>query len=398
MTTPVKIPEIDDNVREVTIVRWLKKAGQTVAQHDPLVEIETDKVTMEISAEATGRLQEIVAEEGQTVQVGAILAYIREEAATGREQPAARPEAIAPGQAEPPSEYTGPLTPVVRRIAAEEEIDLNQVEGTGRGGRITKKDLLAYLESRREEPEPPAKTTPAQAEPPSPAVAEAPADEVVPLTAIRRRIAEHMVRSKQTSPHVTTVFEVDFAAVARHLADHKVPFAQDGVKLTYTAYIIEATVQALKKYPTVNSRWSDDGIVLKREINIGVATATDAGLLVPVIKQADRLNLLGLARTLNDLAQRARSQQLQPGEVQGGTFTLTNHGMGGSLLATPIIHQPQCGILGLGVIQKRVKVIEGDAIAIRPCAYVTFTFDHRILDGATADAFVRTIKETLEGI
>jgi 2-oxoglutarate dehydrogenase E2 component (dihydrolipoamide succinyltransferase) len=216
------------------------------------------------------------------------------------------------------------------------------------------------------------------------------------MTSIRRAIADHMVRSKHTSPHVTTVFEVDFSAVVAHREAHKATFARDGANLTFTPYIVAATVKALKHHPLVNSVWADEGIFLKREINVGMATAIEDGLIVPVIKNADSLNLLGLARAVNDLAQRARQKGLRPDEVQGGTFTITNHGISGSLFATPIINQPQCGILGVGKIEKRVKVI-GDAIAIRPLAYVSLTFDHRILDGASADAFVSTVKEVLEG-
>ena len=204
-----------------------------------------------------------------------------------------------------------------------------------------------------------------------------------------------MVRSKHTSPHVTTVFEFDFAAVAAHRRAHKGAFERDGVRLTYMAYIVAATVEALKQHPLANSSWTDDGILLHRAVNIGMATAIDDGLIVPVIKGADGLNLLGLARAVNDLADRARAKQLKPDEVKGGTFSITNHGTSGSLFATPIINQPQCGILGVGAIEKRVKVID-DAIAIRPLAYVSFTFDHRILDGASADGFVGTIKGLIE--
>ncbi|MCA9972094.1 MAG: 2-oxo acid dehydrogenase subunit E2, partial [Anaerolineales bacterium] len=220
-------------------------------------------------------------------------------------------------------------------------------------------------------------------------------DTLEPLTTMRRAIAEHMVRSKHTSPHVTTVFEFDFSAVARHRAAHKARFAQDGANLTFTAYLVAATAEALKQHPRANSVWTDDGILLKKEINIGMAAAIDDGLIVPVIRQADSYNLLGLARIVNDLAQRARAKQLKPADVQGGTFSITNHGVSGSLFATPIINQPQCGILGAGLIEKRVKVID-DAIAIRPMAYVSFTFDHRILDGASADHFVATIKQQIE--
>jgi 2-oxoglutarate dehydrogenase E2 component (dihydrolipoamide succinyltransferase) len=204
-----------------------------------------------------------------------------------------------------------------------------------------------------------------------------------------------MVRSKHTSPHVTTIFEFDFSVVAAHRAANKERFARDGANLTYTAYIVAATVAALKAHPIVNSSWIDDAIELKRDINIGIAAAIEDGLIVPVIKNADSLNLLGLARAINGLAERARNKQLKPADVQGGTFSITNHGTSGSLFATPIINQPQCGILGVGKIEKRVKVID-DAIAIRPLAYVGLTFDHRILDGATADAFMTTIKDHIE--
>ena len=401
MSTRVTVPKTDDSVTEVTVTRWLKNVGDPVNLHDPLVEVETNKVTLEVPAEVAGTLLEIVAVEGQTVPAGATLAYIDE---SDEPEPSGQAEAAPPRPvaeaATQPRLYLGPVTPVVRRMAAEHNIDLNLVQGTGANERITKKDLLAYLESRPPAPEP-AHAAPAPPAPPAPAVdspppvAEPQADEVIPLTRMRQRIAEHMVHSKHTSPHVTTVFEVDFSAVAAHLVANKPGFARDGVRLTYTAYIVNAVVRALKKHPPVNSNWSDKGIVLKRRINIGLATATEDGLIVPVIKQADQLNLLGLAQTIDDLAQRARRNQLQAGDVQGGTFTLTNHGMAGSLFATPIINQPQCGILGVGLIEKRAKVIN-DAIAIRPCAFVGFTFDHRILDGAEADAFVRSIKEILE--
>jgi 2-oxoglutarate dehydrogenase E2 component (dihydrolipoamide succinyltransferase) len=295
---------------------------------------------------------------------------------------------------------------VVGRIAAEHDVNLNQVPGTGRNGRITKKDILAYVEQRETapeaEPKPEAKPTPepepAKAAPAAKAARApqaAPEDEVMPLSNMRRAIAEHMVRSKKTSPHVTTVFEFDFSAVVAHRAAHKAQFAKDGVKLTFTPYIVAAAVAALKEHPMANSAWSEEGIILKKAIHIGMAAAIDEGLIVPVIKDADSLNLLGLARAVNDLAERARNNQLRPDEVQGGTFSITNHGVSGSLFATPIINQPQCGILGVGKIEKRVKVID-DAIAIRPLAFVSFTFDHRILDGASADHFVATIKEEIE--
>jgi 2-oxoglutarate dehydrogenase E2 component (dihydrolipoamide succinyltransferase) len=224
--------------------------------------------------------------------------------------------------------------------------------------------------------------------------------EIVPLTAVRRAIAEHMVMSKHTSPHVTTVMEVDLSRVVAHRQENKAAFARDGVNLTFTAYFVSAAVAALKAYPIVNSSWDAQGVLLHRNIHIGMATSLgEEGLIVPVIKHADGFSLLGLARTINDLAARARAKKLQPDEVKGGTFTITNHGTSGSLFATPIINQPQCAILGVGAVQKRVVVISdqnlGDSIAIRPMAYVTLTFDHRILDGAIADYFLGKLVETL---
>ncbi|WP_420632016.1 dihydrolipoamide acetyltransferase family protein [Candidatus Leptofilum sp.] len=420
MATKVMMPEMGEGVVEGTVSRWLKQVGDPVDQYEPLLEIETDKVTTEATAEEAGTLLEILIPEGETVDVGTVLAYIGqagESVPQNGEAPAKAadppPETAVQPEPEPtitavrnePKRYTGRISPVVSRIAAEHDVDLNRVNGTGRDGRITKKDILAYIDQRQTQPAPtPAQQTeapkPVTRSPGHPAMSSSPtgspaAGEVVPLTNMRRAIAEHMVRSKQTSPHVTTVFEFDFTAVAKHRAAHKVQFARDGANLTFTAYIVAATVEALKQHPMVNSTWTDLGVELKRQINVGMAAAIDDGLIVPVIKGADGMNLLGLARTINDLTQRARNKQLQPADVQGGTFSITNHGTSGSLFATPIINQPQCGILGVGKIEKRVKVID-DAIAIRPLAYVSFTFDHRILDGKTADDFVSSIKQGIE--
>ncbi|MCB8922571.1 MAG: 2-oxo acid dehydrogenase subunit E2 [Ardenticatenaceae bacterium] len=424
MATKIILHEMGEGVIEGTVSRWLKQPGDAVAKYEPVLEIETDKVTTEVTAEEGGTLLEALVPEGKTVPVGTVLAIIGQ---SGEEvnssappaettqtavttQPTTSPPAppiVAPaaghatnGHTQP---YTGRISPVVGRIAAEHHVDLARVTGTGRDGRITKKDVLAYVEQLavsneqlamgKEEPA----IAPAPLPPRSPAPPQQPTagDTLVPLTTMRRAIAEHMVRSKHTSPHVTTVFEFDFTAVAAHRAAHKARFAQDGANLTFTAYIVAATVEALKQHPMVNSIWSDDGVILKKEINIGMAAAIEEGLIVPVIKNADSLNLLGIARAVNDLTHRARHKQLKPGDVQGGTFSITNHGVSGSLFATPIINQPQCGILGTGIIEKRVKVIN-DAIAIRPMAFVSFTFDHRILDGATADYFVGTIKQVIE--
>ena len=427
MAIKVVMPEMGEGVVEGTISRWLKQVGDAVDQYEPLLEIETDKVTTEATAEEAGTLLEILIPEGETVDVGTVLATIgqpgekpQENGRTPAKEPAPEPdepkptpepEAPAATAVRPtPQRYTGRISPVVGRIAAEHDVDLNLVNGTGRDGRITKNDILAYIDQRQTQsipeipnptsvtvtPSPRHLVTPSPVHPrPQAATASPTAGEVVPLTNMRRAIAEHMVRSVQTSPHVTTVFEFDFTAVAQHRAAHKAQFARDGANLTFTAYIVAATVEALKQHPMVNSSFTEAGIELKRQINIGMAAAIDDGLIVPVIKGADGMNLLGLARTINDLTERARNKQLQPGDVQGGTFSITNHGTSGSLFATPIINQPQCGILGVGKIEKRVKVIN-DAIAIRPLAYVSFTFDHRILDGKTADDFVSSIKQVIE--
>lgn len=425
MAEEIIMPSLGESVFEGTIAKWLKKEGDKVEQYEPILEIETDKVTTEATAEESGTLLKIIVPEGQTVEVGTVLAYVgdpgdeipesdklstaeaeieqkpksSEESPTIVKKPAtpAKPEPATNGPGQATRRYTGRISPVVGRIAEEHQVDLNQVTGTGRDGRITKKDILAYIKERERRPAEPSRPAVAT---PEPAVApeqgpEAVPGEVLALSSMRQAIAEHMVRSKRTSPHVTTVFDVDFTAVASHREAHKGEFKQDGANLTFTAYIVSAIVQALKAYPMVNSTWTEEGILLKKEINVGIATAIPDGLIVPVIKGADGLSLLGLARAINDLSTRARNKQLQPDEVQGGTFSLTNHGVSGSLFATPIINQPQCGILGMGKIEKRVKVID-DAIAIRLLAYASLTFDHRILDGATADAFMSTFKEELE--
>lgn len=423
MATEVIMPVLGEGVIEGQIARWLKKEGDKIKRFEPILEIETDKVTTEATAEVEGVLLKILVAQGETVPVGTILAYIgtagetmNDAAAPQAKQPALVQMAPTPGgkgiNGHPGSSSRSLATwasPVVKRMASEHSLDLRQISGTGRDGRITKKDVLAYLETPVVEepvveiaaaPQPTMIPTP-QPTPaptpviPAPIVTPSLTDTISPLTNMRRAIADHMVMSKRVSPHVTTVFEFDFSAISKHRDAHKVAFARDGANLTFTAYLVAATAQALKTHPMVNSSWSDEGVILRRNVNVGLAAAIEDGLIVPVIKDADNYNLLGLARVVNDLTQRARSKQLKPGDVQGGTFTITNHGVSGSLFATPIINQPQCGILGVGKIEKRVKVID-DAIAIRPMAYVSFTFDHRILDGASADHFVSTLKEIIE--
>lgn len=411
MATQVLMPKLGESVVEGTVNRWLVEVGSRVEKMAPLVEISTDKVDTEIPSPAGGVLLRILAPAGKTVPVGSVLALIGEPG----EMPEAAPlPATAPTVAAAvPSEATvaaegGFISPVVAKLAAEHGLDLSRIRGTGLKGRIRKQDVLAYLAAQEKAPAAPAPApiTPTVPEAAAPApTPPAVTEEVVPLNRIRRLIAEHMVRSKHTAPHVTTVFDCDMTAVVRHRYAHQEAFARDGVDLTFTPYFIAAVVAALKAHPYANAAWSEEGIILKRAIHIGMAVAIPDGLIVPVIHHADSLNLLGLARAVNDLARRAREGQLKPDEIQGGTFTITNHGTSGSLFATPIIHQPQTGILGIGRIHKEPVVISRghpllpdaeDVIAIRPVAYLSFSFDHRVLDGATADAFVSTIKTHLE--
>ncbi|MFT3892019.1 MAG: dihydrolipoamide acetyltransferase family protein [Anaerolineales bacterium] len=421
MATKVLVPLLGEGVEEVTVTKWLKKEGDSVNELEPLLEVNTDKVDTEIPAPASGTVLKIMAEEGVPAKVGAILAFIGkpgESVESGKVESAPKAESKVEGDALSlskgqksgvpqistfdvrPSTDLGFISPVVAKIATEHGVNLQQVQGTGLNGRITKNDVLAFVESGKQavapRPTPYATPTfqPSNLQPAT--VKPVEGDQLIKHTAIRRQIAEHMVMSKHTSPHVLTVMEADMSRVARHRSANKDAFARDGINLTFTAYFMTAIVAGLKAYPNVNSSWTDDGILVHKAINIGMATSLgEEGLIVPVIKGADNLSLLAMARTVNDLATRARSKKLQPDDVKGGTFTLTNHGISGSLLAFPVINQPQCGILGVGAMQKRVVVID-DAIAIRPMVYLSFVFDHRILDGASADWFLMKVKETLE--
>jgi 2-oxoglutarate dehydrogenase E2 component (dihydrolipoamide succinyltransferase) len=417
MATQVLLPQLGEAVEEATITKWLKSEGDTVEEYEALVEVNTDKVDTEIPAPASGMLLKIVQpEEGAPVEVGTILAWIGEPGesipsgeTTHQEHtldaeittkvaapPKTDPLSAAPlesGRDVYPKRSSSFISPVVAKIAAEHGIDLQHVKGTGLNGRITKKDILTYIESGHQDLAKRDKVTidPLNIEHTS----------FIPHSAIRRRIANHMVLSKHTSPHVTTVFEADLSKVVSHRAINKEIFARDGIKLTFTAYFVAAAAIALKAFPITNSSWNDDGLILHREINIGMATSLgEEGLIVPVIKHADELSLLGISRAVNDLANRARASQLRPDEVSGGTFTITNHGVSGSLFAMPIINQPQCAILGVGKLQKRVIALEDnagyDTISVRPMVYLTLTFDHRILDGAIADHFLAKVVDTLE--
>ena len=403
MATKVLVPLLGEGVEEVTVMKWLKKEGDSVDELEPLLEVNTDKVDTEIPAPASGTILKIMTEEGVTAKVGTILALIGKpgELVEGASAPGPSSKAATKveGQRhvqEPASPSVQPSTrqdigfisPVVAKIAAEHGVNLSQIPGTGLGGRITKHDVLTYVEGQKTTVEPRA-AQPANIKPIE-------GDQLIKHTVIRKQIADHMVMSKHTSPHVLTVMEADMSRVAKHRSAHKEMFARDGVNLTFTAYFMMAIVAGLKTYPNVNSSWTEEGILIHKAVNIGMATSLgEEGLIVPVIKEADNLSLLAMARTVNDLASRARSKKLQPDDVKGGTFTLTNHGISGSLFAFPVINQPQSGILGVGAMQKRVVVID-DAIAIRPMVYLSFVFDHRILDGASADWFLAKVKETLE--
>ncbi len=407
MAVKVLLPQFGESVVEGTITKWLKAEGETVEEYEPLVEVNTDKVDTEVPSPGTGTVLKILVAEGVTAEAGTLLAWIGEPGEalsegdageapeTAAAAPAAESEPDMPSQpaASAPRpgrrETLGFISPLVARMAQEHNLDLSRIQGTGRDGRITKNDVLAYLEAGPAPATMPMPTAPAEVSGVTPG-------ELLKLSPVRRAIADHMVHSKHTSPHVTTVMEADLSRVVAHRTENKAVFARDSVNLTFTAYFVAASVAALKAYPLVNSSWTEAGVQLHKDINIGMATSLgEAGLIVPVIKGADGLSLLGVARTVNDLANRARGKQLQPQEVQGGTYTITNHGTSGSLFATPIINQPQCAILGVGVIQKRVVVIQ-DAIAIRPMVYLSLTFDHRILDGAVADYFLGQVVKTLE--
>ncbi len=425
MPTNVLVPLLGEGVEEVTIMKWLKNVGDSVNELEPLLEVNTDKVDTEIPAPASGVVLSIHKPEGQPARVGELLAVI---GTSGEEVSGIPASGVRAADSMPvPQNLTpetsrltpdlGFISPVVAKIAAEHGVNLQEVTGTGLNGRITKNDVLKFIENRPQtaDRQPQTAETPPAVHHPSPTVAPSPLtpdtsrltpdasspDTLLPLTPIRKSIAAHMVESKHTSPHVLTVMEADMSRVIAHRAAHKEAFARDGVNLTFTAYFMTAIVAGLKAFPMVNSSWSEAGIVLHKAIHLGMATSLgEEGLIVPVIKNADGLSLLGMARAVNDLASRARARKLQPDEVKGGTFTLTNHGISGSLFAFPVINQPQCGILGVGAMQKRVVVetdeLGRDSIAIRPMVYLSFVFDHRILDGASADWFLAKVKETLE--
>ena len=417
MPTKLIMPLLGEAVTDATITKWLKSIGDKVEEYDPILEVNTDKVDTEIPCPTSGVVLAELVKEGEVVKVGALLGWIGQPGETIPEVGVPQqPTAVVPSviisplpPASPSPQLSQPrelgfISPVVAKIAAEQNVDLLKVQGTGMGGRITKRDIEKYLGSREQSPTAPALTaSPAPLPTALPPVGSTSSGDFTVLrqTTMRKAIAEHMVMSEHTAPHVSTIMEVDLTRVMAHRNSNKEIFASEGVNLTFTAYFVSAAVSALKAYPLVNSSWSEEGVRIFKSINIGMATALgEEGLIVPVIRNPDNLSLLGLARLVNDLSGRARAHKLQPDEVKGGTFTVTNHGVTGSLLATPIINQPQCAILGVGVIQKRPVVISdplmGDMLAIRPMMYLSLTFDHRIIDGAIADYFLAKVVDSLK--
>ena len=445
----VIMPQMGESIAEGTVSRWLKKVGDEVKRDEPIFEISTDKVDAEIPAPSAGVLAEILVTEGQTVPVQTVVARLETEkgAAVGGKAP--EPAATAaggntgtntaaapaggpppktestrksPGVAHPPAAPTAKSapaansleerlrtrsSPLVRRMAAEHGVEITALQGTGIAGRVTKRDLLGYLETgavrggRAPAAGVPSMHAPGSVEQHGPVPEPWPGDVVEPMSVMRQRISEHMVMSRRTSAHVTSFMEIDFTRIARLRAMHRARFEKEnGLKLTYTPFIIKAVVAGLQAYPVMNSSVARQSIIYRKQYNIGVAVALDWGLIVPVIKRADEMSLVGLTKALNDLATRARAKKLDPREVQDGTFTITNPGIFGSLMGTPIISQPQVAILGVGTIEKRPKVITGadgeDTIAIRTCSFFSISFDHRIIDGAVADQFLAHVKREIE--
>lgn len=390
MSTKVIMPQMGESVAEGTILKWLVQEGERVSKDQSLVEISTDKIDTEIPSPVSGILKKIFHTVDETVPVGSVIAEISEEEAVQiAEEKAVE---VKTPVTEPPltaqvSEKTvleegeQRYSPLVRKLARDYGIDLKKVKGTGIGGRITKQDLSAYAV-------PEVKRVPEK---------EGASEEIIPLTPVRRITAERMVQSIRTAVHVTTTFEVDMTAIAKYREANKDALQKgQGVHLTYLPFIIMAAAKALRDNPLLNSSWSDNGIVIKKYINVGIAVSLGDALIVPVIRNADSMNLIELARESQSLAQKARDKKLRPEDVQNSTFTITNYGISGSLFGTPVIMPPHAGILGIGAINKR-PVIINDAIAIRHMAYLSLSFDHRIIDGAQADKFLSGIKDILEG-
>ena len=422
MPTNVIMPQMGESIAEGTVTKWMKKVGERVDRDEPLFEISTDKVDAEIPSPAAGVLTQILVKENETVEVNTVVAIIDGEGAgvavptpaaataPGPEEPSPAPAAAAipdaptaaptPAAEEQEGGEAGEVrtSPLVRRIAREHNVDLSEVKGTGLGGRVSKKDILDFIDQHRASaPPPPPATSPASVgQTTAPPVAFTGAAQIVPMTPMRRQIAEHMVMSKRTSAHVYTLVEVEMTRVVAARERFKQDFEQrNGIKLTYTPFLVRACVEAIKELPVINSSVDGTNIVYKRDVNIGLAVALENGLIVPVIKRADEKNFLGVARAVQDLADRARTKRLSVDDVQGGTFTITNPGSFGGLFGLPIINQPQVAILGVGAIEKR-PVVRDDAIAIRHMVYLSISYDHRVIDGAVAERFMGKIKKILE--
>ena len=448
----VIMPQMGESIAEGTLSRWIKKLGDEVKRDEPIFEISTDKVDAEIPAPEAGVLAEILVQEGQTVAVNTVVAKIETEKGAAIAAPAppkaapvatAAPPAPAPAAATPPARPAAPApatapasaaasaarslsdstgsngpetaeerlrrrsTPLVRKMAAEHGIDISAVSGSGIAGRVTKNDILGFIETGAPAAAPapatrasaPAAAAPAPA-PHGPAVEAWPGDRVEPWSRIRRLTAEHMVMSRRVSAHVQTLFEIDYTRISQLRAKKKKEYADRGVNLTYLAFIARAIAQTLRQHPGLNAAVSSDATIYRREINLGIAVALDWGLIVPVVRHADELSLMGIARAINDLGERARAKKLNPDEVQRGTFTITNPGVFGSYAGLPIINQPQVAILGVGTIEKRPSVVtlpDGtDTIAPRLKGMLTMSFDHRVVDGADADRFLADVKKVLE--
>jgi 2-oxoglutarate dehydrogenase E2 component (dihydrolipoamide succinyltransferase) len=402
----IRAPAEEGEGTRLQVLRWLKHVGESVAQDEPLIEIETDKVTVEVASPGAGVLREILRQENDEVAPGELLGRI-ESGAPAHEPEAARASARAAPVAAPqlarPTHAAGSgavaLSPAVRRLLAQRGLESSQVRGTGEGGRVTVDDVLNT--APREAAPIAASAPPVTTSPPGAAAAQEPGVRRVPHTPIRRRIAEHLTQSLlHTAPHVTTVFAADLGAVLEHRARQREEFAARGVPLTLTAYFVQATVAAIRAVPEANSRWTDSALEIFEAMHIGIATAVEgAGLMVPVLHDAQRLTLFDTAAALHGLVERARAGRLAPQDVRGGTFTISNHGVSGSLVAAPIIiNQPQSAILGVGKLEKRPVVLpdDGEKIVIRPMCYVTLTLDHRVMDGHQANRFMVAFVQHLE--
>jgi pyruvate dehydrogenase E2 component (dihydrolipoyllysine-residue acetyltransferase) len=446
----VLMPQMGESIAEGTLSKWLKKVGDPVKRDEPLFEISTDKVDAEIPAPVAGVLAEIKVQEGQTVPVQTLVGVLETEAGAVASKPAAAPAAPAPKpepvkQAAPPPPPPPPpappaaapsaprppapspqapapvmksdgdggvqtaeqrlrtkSTPLVRKIAAEHSVDISRIPGSGYAGRVTKQDILGYIErAPTQAPTAPGPRLPAPAGGiDHPAVDPWPGDRVEPWSKIRKITADHMVMSKRVSAHVASMFEVDFTRVAQLRGKAKAAYAERGVNLTFLAFIAKACAENLRTHPIVNAAVSGDSTIYRGDVNIGIAVALDWGLIVPVIKHADELSLMGIARAINDLGERARTKRLSPDDIQRGTFTITNPGGFGPYAGIPIINQPQVAILGVGAIEKRPKVVTAsdgtDSIAIRTMGMLTMSYDHRVVDGADADKFLADVKKLLQ--